>query len=145
MNKAVGFGIVILSVLFISSCIIVGNSVKPDKFNICNDKSRVGGGFTITYLAPEDGTVHLMDRNSDKSILSQSITAGSEFKFSAAELDKDQYKKWGVNVDKADFVLFFYPKNPKPLPPAHFLPIQEGNPPLPPVAPQPPIPMPPQP
>ncbi|GEM_PF-724957 len=138
MKKAYGV-VLTISLLFISGCIIVGNSVGPDKFNPGKEVNKVGGGFTITYIAPEDGTVHLMDRKSCKSLLSQSITAGTEYKFSASELDKIQYKKWGINVDKADFVLYFYPKNPKPQPPAHLMPIQEGNPPMP-LAPMPPQP-----
>jgi hypothetical protein len=122
----------VVSLFFISGCIIVGNSVGPDKFNPGKEANKVGGGFTITYVAPEDGMVHLMDRKSGKSLLTESITAETEYKFDASKLDKAQYKKWGINVDKADFVLYFYPKNPKPMPP---VPGPEGNPPMPPLPP----------
>lgn len=132
MKKSFGIGTVVLCLLFISGCIIVGNSLGPDKFNPGKETNKVGGGFTITYIAPEDGTIHLMDRHSGKSLLSESIDAGNKYRFDASALNKEQYKKWGINVDKADFVLYFYPKNPKPIPPMPPVPGPEGNAPMPP-------------
>jgi hypothetical protein len=132
MKKAYGV-VLTISLLFISGCIIVGNSVGPDKFNPGKEGNKVGGGFTITYVAPEDGSVHLMDRKSGKSLLTENVLAGEEYKFDAVSLDKAQYKKWGINVDKADFVLYFYPKFPKRLPPMPPMPNPEGNPPMPPM------------
>ena len=140
MKKAYGM-VLMVSLLFISGCIIVGNSVGPDKFNPGKEINKVGGGFSITYVAPEDGMVHLMDRKSGKSLLTESVIAGTEYKFDAKSLDKAQYKKWGINVDKADFVLYFYPKHPKPQPPMLPMPGPDGNPPMPPMmSPMPPAP-----
>ncbi len=118
----------VLSVALLGGCIIIGNEVKPDNFGQAKEANRVGGGFNITFVAPEDGTVHLLDKKSGKNVLTKSVKANEEYQFSAMELDKLQYKAWGIDVDKADFVLYFYPKNPKSMAP---------NPPMAPEAPAP--------
>ncbi|MEN6306130.1 MAG: hypothetical protein ABFD91_00110 [Anaerohalosphaeraceae bacterium] len=120
----------VLCVVLLGGCIIIGNEVKPDNFGQAKEGNRVGGGFNIKFIAPEDGTIHLLDKKSGKNILTESITANTEYRFSATDLNKEQYKKWGVDVNKADFVLYFYPKNPKPMTP------------MPPMAPEAPAPTP---
>lgn len=105
----------VLCAALLGGCIIIGNEVKPDNFGQIKESNRVGGGFNILFVAPEDGTIHLLDKKSGKNILTESITANAEYRFSANELDKQQYKAWGIDVNKADFVLYFYPKNPKPI------------------------------
>ena len=45
-----------LCVVLLSGCIIIGNEVKPDNFAQAKEGNRVGGGFNITFTAPEDGT-----------------------------------------------------------------------------------------
>ncbi len=107
----------VFSVALLGGCIIIGNEVRPDNFGQAKEVNRVGGGFNIKFVAPEDGTIHLLDKRSGKNILTESIMANTEFCFSAKDLDIMQYKAWGIDVNKADFVLYFYPKNPKPIPP----------------------------
>jgi hypothetical protein len=132
MKTTIRIGIMVLTAVFVSGCVfIAGNSVEPDKFGPCKE-NKVGGGFTISYIAPEDGTVQLVDKKSGKNILTQAISAGQEYKFSAQGLDRQQYKTWGINIDKADFVLYFHPKYPKPP-----IPPQPPMPPQPPLPPQP--------
>lgn len=117
----------VLCVALLSGCIIIGNEVKPDNFGQIKESNRVGGGFNILFVAPEDGTIHLLDKKSGKNILTESITANAEYRFSANELDKQQYKAWGIDVNKADFVLYFYPKNPKPIQSEPETPVQPGQ------------------
>jgi hypothetical protein len=127
MKTAIQIAMLVLTAVFVSGCVfIAGNSIEPDKFGPCK-QNKVGGGFNITYIAPEDGTVQLVDKKSGKNILTQAISAGQEYKFSAQELDLQLYKAWGVDIHKADFVLYFHPKHPKPP-----IPAQPALPPLPP-------------
>jgi hypothetical protein len=65
MSKQFVFLAVAVSLLLVSGCVfIAGNSVEPDKFGFSKEAYRVGGGFTISYVAPEDGTILLIDRKS---------------------------------------------------------------------------------
>lgn len=118
MKRMVSVAVVsVLCVVLLGGCIIIGNEVKPDNFGQAKEGNRVGGGFNIKFVAPEDGTIHLLDKKSGKNILTESIMANTVYRFSATDLNKEQYKKWGVDINKADFVLYFYPKNPKPMAP----------------------------
>jgi hypothetical protein len=75
--------------------------------------------------------------------MSKTVVAGEKYEFSARALDPENEKKWGVDVRKADFVLYFFPTHPKP--PVPVQPVLPPHPQLPPQAPLPPQPpLPPQ-
>jgi hypothetical protein len=123
-------GILCVFMVFLNGCIIVsGNDFEPDKCGVPKEARKVGGGLEISYIAPEDGVINLVDLKSGKNLMSKSVVRGEKYEFSAKALDPENEKKWGVDIKKADFVLYFLPTQPKP-------PVQP-QPPLPPLPPQP--------
>jgi hypothetical protein len=136
MNKTCMTGIACVCLLFAGGCIIVsGNDFEPDKTGIPKDANRVGGGLEISYVAPDDGMINLIDRRSGKNLMSKSVVAGEKYEFHAKALNAEEEKKWGIDVKKADFILYFIPNRPKPP-----IPAQQPQPPLPPLPPAPPVP-----
>ncbi|MBM4104364.1 MAG: hypothetical protein FJ263_10035 [Planctomycetes bacterium] len=121
--------IVVLAISLISAtgCVFIANN-GPKPCSPPRDAKEVGGGFEIFYKAPEDGTAVLADKRSGKTVRTLSLSEGEIFEFTSRVFDEKAYKEMGIDPKKADFVLYFYPKNPKPpVPP---------QPPLPPQAPQ---------
>ena len=111
-------GMLLLLLFCASGCIIVSkNKCGQAAAPLQKEAHRVGGGFMIKYTAPEDGTVVLVDKTSGKTIQTESLAAGQDFKFSPPKDSEEELKKIGIDLKKADFVLYFYPKNPKPQPP----------------------------
>lgn len=128
--------------LLLAGCVFIAdNTIEPQDLG---EAHRAGGGMEITYIAPDEGVISLVDKKSGRNILSKSVIKGEEYYFSAKEQDPAEAKQWGVDLKKANFVLYFYP-NPKPpmmhapQPPLHPLPpLPEGpQPPMPPVPPAP--------
>lgn len=112
MKKLLLAGIPAASALWLAGCVfIAGNTIEPEGYR---GGIRAGGGLEITYIVPEDGVINLVDRRTGRNLMSKSVTAGETYEFSAKEMNPAEEKKWGVDVKKANFVLYFYPKNPKP-------------------------------
>ncbi len=109
--------VVAVSLLTAGGCVINTGSIGERGVGMPHEAAKVGGGYTISYVLPEAGTVLLVDQRTQKHILSKSMEAGSEFAFDALNVDRAQYKKWGIDPDKANFVLYFHPKNPKKVAP----------------------------
>jgi hypothetical protein len=115
MKKTILIGIMALAVVFAGGCIfIAGNTVEPDRFGPGKEINKVGGGFEIFYKVPEEGTAVLADKKSGKTIRTLSLKEGEMFEFTSRAFDEKAYKDMGIDPKKADFVLYFYPKNPKP-------------------------------
>lgn len=125
--------------LLTAGCVyIADNTVEPEKFK---DGHRAGGGLEISYVAPEDGVINLVDKRTGRHLMSKSVIEGEVYEFSARDLDPAEEKKWGVDVKKADFVLYFYPNPKPPIAPAPADPLSQApNAPLPPPPPLPPHP-----
>jgi hypothetical protein len=139
MKKFCIAAISLVCLMSVVGCIIVtGNDFDDKDKGMPKEGRRVGGGLEISYVAPEDGVISLIDRKTCKSLMSKSVVAGEKYQFSAKALDPENEKKWGVDVKKADFVLYFLPTQPKP--PIHVQPVLAPQAPLPPQAPMPPLP-----
>lgn len=111
MKRTAAWGLVALCLLVTSGCVFIG-SVEAEKACLPKDAKKVAGGYEISYLVPEDGTIMLIDQKTNKHILTRSLTAGTTYNFSVENVDQQQYKKWGIDLNKANFVLYYYPKNP---------------------------------
>lgn len=111
MKKSIDAGILALCLVLLGGCVIISDNSGPECKNTHNEGSRVGGGFEITYLVSEDGVLNLVDRKSGKDLMSKSVEAGELYEFSAKALTAENAKEWGINLKKAEFVLYFHPKN----------------------------------
>ncbi len=120
MKKVMLLCVPVLS-LILSGCMIISNSTVEDAF--CRDgkpkADKVGGGFNIAYTVVEEGTAVLVDERSGKTIRTVSMNAGEVFSFDYEKMDPQKFKELGIDLKKANFVLYFHPKHPKPqLPPS---------------------------
>ncbi|MCE5184916.1 MAG: hypothetical protein LLF76_02180 [Planctomycetaceae bacterium] len=132
MKTGVIVALAAISLLLAEGCVFIAdNTIEPDNFH---NARHAGGGLEISYIAPEDGVLKLIDERTDRNLMSKSVTKGELYEFSAKALDPAEEKQWGVDIKKANFVLFFYP-NPK-------APVPQPMPPVPPVPPAPPAPQP---
>jgi hypothetical protein len=74
------------------------------------EQYRVGGGFSIEYHAPGDGTFYLVDVSSGKFIVTKEVSEGDSFEFSIDSTQVDEAKAVGINLEKSKLVLYFVPK-----------------------------------
>jgi hypothetical protein len=103
------FGLIWLVLpLVLSGCVVVVNS---EQCFSAKEENRVGGGLVIDYRAKEDGTAILVDKKSGKTIETMSLSEGELFSFAVGQEEKEKYRQLGVDLKKANFVLYFYPKN----------------------------------
>lgn len=109
-------GVLAVSLLLTSGCLIIANcdGKKEPKLELPSGAQRVAGGYTIQYIYPEDGTAILVDETTGKIVFSVSKAAGERFEFSATNTQKKYFSEHGINLDKANFVLYFSPTNPEP-------------------------------
>jgi hypothetical protein len=97
--------------VLMSGCIIVSDTKSdPAKSALPKESQKVGGGFEIAYLMPEDGTVVLIDKTTGKTIQTISLKEGETFDFLCRATDQKMFKDMGVDIQRADFVLYSYPK-----------------------------------
>jgi hypothetical protein len=110
---------VLLSVclLFIVGCIAPRNTAfDPARSSIPKEAHKVGGGFEIAYTMPEDGTMVLADKTTGKTIQTISLREGETFEFTCKASDEKTFKDMGIDIQKADFVLYSYPKRARQVP-----------------------------
>ena len=76
------------------------------------DGSRlVGGGESIEFEAPEDGTVYLVEKQTSKIIETRSLKEGDSYSFSVASgaQAQDFETVLGIDFSEARFLLYFKP------------------------------------
>ena len=71
----------------------------------------VGGGLTISWKAPEAGTVYLMEKKTRKLVETKSLEQGDVFSFTVDSTVRAQELGdiLGINLAKAQFLLYFEP------------------------------------
>ena len=77
-----------------------------------SDTSRlVGGGLKIQWEAPEPGTVYLVEKRTGKLVQTFTLETGESYKFAVESIvDADELEQLiGINMDKAQFLLYFKP------------------------------------
>lgn len=108
------FGVTVilsLCLVLISGCIFVNETAfDATRSGIPKTAQKIGGGFEIAYQLPEDGTIVLADKTTGKIIQTTSLREGETFEFSCKAPERKTFKDIGVDIQKADFVIYFYPK-----------------------------------
>jgi hypothetical protein len=112
MKRLSTIAILLVCMTSMSGCIMVSDpKSEPAKNILPKDSQKVGGGFEIAYLMPEDGTVVLIDKTTGKTIQTISLKEGETFDFVCRASDQKLFKDMGVEIQRADFVLYSYPKH----------------------------------
>jgi hypothetical protein len=82
MKRLSAIAILLVCMTSMSGCIMVSDTKsEPAKNILPKEAQKVGGGFEIAYLMPEDGTVVLIDKTTGKTIQTISLKEGEVFDF----------------------------------------------------------------
>jgi hypothetical protein len=74
-----------------------------------SERYVVGGGYTIEYKAPSNGTAYWVEETSSKIIESKSVEEGEAVQFEL-DADADEFKEaTGIDLKDAKFTLYFVP------------------------------------
>jgi hypothetical protein len=82
------------------------------------DKYLVGGGFSMKYVAPVDGTVYVVDSVSRRMLVTESLEAGETFDQSLGPIEqttKEGFQALGLDLSKARLQLYFVPDADMPM------------------------------
>jgi hypothetical protein len=106
---------IILSVLLLSVVLSLAGCVSPSsgKFranSLPDERYLVGGGFSIEYVAPADGTVYWVEETTEKILQMKSVASGEKVEFGSEGMDPEEVKKvLGIELKDAKFTLYFIP------------------------------------
>ena len=80
-------------------------------------KYQVGGGWTIKYAAPTDGTIYLFEETTGKIIETRTVSKGEKVTYNSTPEEEAQQaarleKSVGITMKEARQSLFFIPANP---------------------------------
>jgi hypothetical protein len=74
-------------------------------------KYLVGGGLSVEWIAPCNGTAHLVEETTSKIIQCQYLEQGKTFETSM-NLDPVEFKEYfGIEIGEAKLSLYFIPTN----------------------------------
>lgn len=100
--------------------LLAGCASKDQRFQPANIASGqllpgkqylVGGGLTISWKAPEAGTVFLMEKKTGKLVETKSVEEGDVFSFTVDSTVRAEELGdiLGMNLARAQFLLYFEP------------------------------------
>ena len=104
----------------LAAVLLVGCAPKDQRSRLVNigggqvlqgKQYLVGGGLTISWKAPEAGTVYLMEKKTRKLVETKSLEQGDVFSFTVDSTVRAQELGdiLGINLAKAQFLLYFEP------------------------------------
>jgi hypothetical protein len=93
---------------------LLGGCASKERLRLADllrEQNLVGGGMTIEWKAPEAGTVYLVEKKTRKLVETRSLDEGEAFSFTVDSVVRAQELGdiLGINVAKAEFLLYFEP------------------------------------
>lgn len=74
------------------------------------ERYLVGGGYSIKYVAPADGTVYWVEQTTEKILETRSVFEGDEVHFGSEYMDPESVQQvLGIDLKDARFMLYFIP------------------------------------
>ena len=75
------------------------------------EQRLVGGGLRIHWQAPEEGTVYLVEKRTDKLVETRSLIKGEAYAFAVEGVvdARDMEDLLGIDIADAEFLLYFEP------------------------------------
>ncbi|MCE5186722.1 MAG: hypothetical protein LLF76_11425 [Planctomycetaceae bacterium] len=105
------FGAAVLMLALVTSGCESWQSKMSDKAKtragLPNPRWQVGGGLSIDYTAPDDGMVYVVDLNSNRFLVTESVGAGDNFTF--APTSEAEFQFLGLDPAAAKIALYFVP------------------------------------
>lgn len=107
----------ILSILLLSVALSLAGCVSQSssspnftKNGLPAKQFQVGGGYSIDYVAPADGTVYWVEETTEKILEMRSVAAGDKVEFGSEGIEPEEVKKaLGIELKDAKFTLYFIP------------------------------------
>ena len=94
--------------LVLAGCSGLSTEGPLTKNGIPHSRYLVGGGFSIEYVAPANGTVYWVEETTQKILQTKSVNSGDKAEFSG--LDPDSVKQaLGIDFKDTKFTLYFVP------------------------------------
>ena len=109
----------ILTIAYVSMLLcLAGCSALPTssegaftESGIPHSRYLVGGGFSIEYIAPANGTAYWVEETSGKILQTKSMNSGDKAEFGGGSLDPEQIKQaLGIDIKDTKFTLYFVPE-----------------------------------
>ncbi len=99
------------AILSLSGCIAPQASFDNlfEDGGIPSAQYRVGGGFQIRCIAPEDGVVYLVDNRTRTLLVTESLLRNQVFEFFPTEEVVDGFDRVGIDLSEGDYVIYFVP------------------------------------
>lgn len=78
---------------------------------LSGESRLVGGGLKIEWAAPEPGTVYLVEERTGRLVQTFTLAEGEAYHFAVESVvDAEELGDMlGINIDKAQFLLYFRP------------------------------------
>ena len=110
--KAIGssfVGISLAGLLFTTGCgVFWGKSTDTvaTRNGIPSARWQVGGGLDVSYTAPQDGNVYVVDQQTQRFLVTKSVEEGDNFTFGSST---QEYDVLGIDPHTAKIVVYFVP------------------------------------
>ena len=109
VSKVIGVAGLLLCIA-LAGCASSGMGSKFTSECIPNRAYLVGGGFSINYTAPQDGTAFWVEQSTQRILETRSLEKGDNVEFGSEGMDADAVKQvLGLDVRDAKFTLYFIP------------------------------------
>jgi len=80
------------------------------KNGIPHSRYLVGGGLSIEYIAPANGTAYWVEETTQRILETKSLNSGDKAEFGGGGVDPDSVKEaLGIDIKDAKFTLYFVP------------------------------------
>ncbi|MHC4553424.1 MAG: hypothetical protein ACYSUT_11775 [Planctomycetota bacterium] len=102
----------LVAMLTLSGCATVGMNGAFDEEGLPGKQYYVVGGFNLNYVAPVSGTAYVVEENSRKLIITESVLRNNYFSFDidpSSKSHKTRFEAMGIDVKEAELGLYFVP------------------------------------
>lgn len=79
------------------------------KSGIPHSRYLVGGGFSIEYVAPANGTAYWVEETTEKILETKSVNSGDKVEFGGGVDFRLMEQALGIDMKDAKFTLYFVP------------------------------------
>ena len=105
--KRLKIGLALALAIFGTGCVVVSKGA-----GLPSNAKLVGGGLAIHWQAPANGTAILVEKNSQKTVATQTLNEGEAFEFDIAEPEKAEVIRSlfdGRFPENGQYLLYFAP------------------------------------
>lgn len=106
-----GLGLTVVLLLSLTGC-NGAQRVDTETFlqtGIPGEEYRVGGGYQIRYIAPEEGIVYLVENRTRTLLGTESLRRNDVFEFFPTTQVVEAFRRVDIELSEGEFVIYFVP------------------------------------